>query len=74
MAQEYFTDKELAIYFNVSKQWIWQQAKRNPEFPQPIKLSSGCTRFSKVDIEKFVKGCSKQRQLASRYGRLKTIA
>ena len=74
MAQEYFTDKQLAIYFNVSKQWIWQQAKRNPEFPQPIKLSSGCTRFSKTDIEKFENGCAKQRQLASRYGRFKTIA
>ena len=61
MAQEYFTDKELAIYFNVSKQWIWQQATRNPEFPQPIKLSSGCTRFSKTDIEKFENGCAKQR-------------
>ena len=74
MAQEYFTDKELAIYFNVSKQWIWQQAKRNPEFPQPIKLSSGCTRFSKTDVKKFENGCTSKRQLASNYGRLKTIA
>ena len=74
MAQEYFTDKELAIYFNVSKQWVWQQAKHNPEFPQPIKLSSGCTRFSKTDVEKFENDCASKRQLASRYGRLKTIA
>ena len=64
---------ETATTFNVSKQDL-QQAKRNPEFPQPIKLSSGCTRFSKTDVEKFENDCASKRQLASRYGRLKTIA
>ena len=74
LIQQYVTDKQLAVRFCVSRQWVWAQAKRNADFPQPIKLSSGCTRFSKTDIEKFENGCAKQRQLASKYGRLKTIA
>ena len=39
LIQQYFTDKQLAERFCVSRQWVWAQAKRNADFPQPIKLS-----------------------------------
>ena len=74
MAQRYLTDKQLAERFNVSRQWVWTQSKQNAEFPQPIKLSQGCTRFSILDVERFELERVKKSQQASRHGRLKTVA
>ena len=53
MVQYYLTDKQLAERFQVSRQLVLLQSKQNPEFPQPIKFSRGCTRFSLKDVEKF---------------------
>lgn len=72
--QKYLTDKQLAERFQVSRQWIWLQSKQNPKFPQPIKLSRGCTRFALKDVEKFETDSVQKCQRASRYGGLKTVA
>ena len=74
MAQRYLTDKQLAERFNVSRQWVWMQSKQNAEFPQPIKLSQGCTRFSLHDVKRFEDHRTRKSQLASHHGRLKTVA
>ena len=65
----YITVKQLAERLSVSKQWVWTQAKNNSAFPQPIKLSSGCTRFSIKQIESYEKKCGELSQRASRSGR-----
>ena len=48
----YMTDTALAERYQVSRAtiWRWAQAKR---FPDPIKLSAGCTRWRLIDIEKW---------------------
>ena len=65
----YLTDKQLAERYNVSRQWVWMQAKRDATFPQPIKLTQGCTRFSLIEIEKFENQCKEMSERASRHGR-----
>jgi len=54
----YLSDKQLAVRFNVSKPCIWRWA-RETDFPKPVKLSPGCTRWRVVDIEKWEvsRGC-----------------
>jgi predicted DNA-binding transcriptional regulator AlpA len=65
----YLTDKQLAERFNVSRQWVWMQAKRDATFPQPNKLTQGCTRFSLSEIEKYQNQCKEMSERASRHGR-----
>ena len=65
LIQQYVTDRQLAKRFCVSRQWVWAQAKRNADFPQPIKLSQGCTRFSITEIEKYENQCITTSQRAS---------
>ena len=44
--QTWLSDKEMAKRYSCSRKWVWDQAKRDPEFPRPVKLSNGTTRFS----------------------------
>ncbi len=46
----YLTDKTLAARYNVGDATIWRWA-RETDFPNPIKLSAGCTRWKLSDIE-----------------------
>ena len=44
--QTWLSDKEMAKRYSCSRKWVWDQAKRDPQFPRPVKLSNGTTRFS----------------------------
>lgn len=48
----YLTDKQVAERYNVGRAtaWRWVQ-ERN--FPKPIKLSPGCSRWKISDIQKW---------------------
>ena len=46
----YMTDTALAERYQVSRATIWRWAKSD-RFPDPIKLSAGCTRWRIADIE-----------------------
>jgi len=48
----YISDIAVAERYQVSRAtiWRWAQSKR---FPEPIKLSVGCTRWRLADIEKW---------------------
>jgi prophage regulatory protein len=47
----YFADKDLAIRFGVSRQTIWRLVKSDAEFPKPIRLTAGCTRWLLSEVE-----------------------
>ncbi|MDA7551577.1 hypothetical protein N8760_07165 [Rhodobacteraceae bacterium] len=58
--KKWLTDRELASRYGVSRTWIWNQARREPKFPKPVKFSNGTTRFSvekadQYDAEKLTK-------------------
>ena len=41
----YLTDSQIAERWGVHRTFPWRQAKKLPEFPQPVKLSEGVTRW-----------------------------
>jgi len=50
----YLSDKQLAARFGNSRASVWRWTKTT-NFPQPIKLSQGCTRWRLSEIEEWEK-------------------
>ena len=50
MSQAYFTDKDAAQRFGVSRITIHRWV-RDGDFPKPVKFSSCCTRWAADDLE-----------------------
>jgi len=48
--QAYWTDKEIAARLGVARASIWRWVSEG-RFPKPIKLTSGCTRWRREDVE-----------------------
>lgn len=51
MAEAYYSDYQLAVRYSVHRSTLWRWAKTDPTFPQPVKLSPGCTRWKLSEIE-----------------------
>jgi len=51
--QYYFTDNQLAIRYQVTRNTIWRWV-RNDKFPRPQKLN-GCARWSWKDVDRWEK-------------------
>jgi prophage regulatory protein len=47
----YISDKQIAERWGVHRVTPWKLAKSLPEFPKPVKLSPGVTRWKLSDIE-----------------------
>lgn len=50
----YLSPKQVAEMFSVSQATIFRWLREKPEFPRPLKLSPGCTRFRLADLQAFV--------------------
>jgi len=48
----YLTDKQIAERYNVGRTTCWRWVQEQ-NFPKPIKLSPGTTRWKLSDIEKW---------------------
>lgn len=48
--QLFLQDRDVALRYGVSRLTIWKWLRDN-SFPQPIKLSPGCTRWRLTDLE-----------------------
>lgn len=46
----YVSDRQVAERFSVSRTTPWRWVKTR-NFPQPVKLSPGCTRWRLADVE-----------------------
>lgn len=51
MPNTYLTDTQFAARYNVHRSWPWRRAKLDPDFPQPVSLTPGCTRWKLSEIE-----------------------
>lgn len=51
MHMAYVSDRGLAERFGVHRSTIWRWVDTNPEFPKPVELSPGCTRWKLEEIE-----------------------
>ncbi|MHA7865878.1 MAG: helix-turn-helix transcriptional regulator [Salipiger thiooxidans] len=47
----YLSDKQIAERYAVSRKTVWDWAKTDPAFPNPMKLSPGCTRWKLDELE-----------------------
>lgn len=46
----FFSDRQLSKRYGVHPKTIWAWV-RHKEFPRPVKLTSGCTRWRSTDVE-----------------------
>lgn len=51
MKDEFITDAGFAARYGAHRTWPWRRVKKDPDFPKPIRLSPGCTRWRLSDIE-----------------------
>ena len=52
MNQKYFSDKQTAGLYGVNRGTVWRWYNMG-NFPAPIKLSKGCTRWKLSDLQKW---------------------
>jgi prophage regulatory protein len=45
--------RHVSIRLGVSPATIWRWARERDDFPKPIRLSEGCTRWREVDLAQF---------------------
>lgn len=51
MADIYASDQQVARRYGVHRSTPWRWLKTDPDFPKPIILSPGCTRWKLSEIE-----------------------
>lgn len=50
---EYLSIKQAARRYGVARQTVWRWIKDRPDFPKPVRFSSGCTRLRVAELEEF---------------------
>lgn len=50
--QVYLSDSQVAARYSVGRCSVWRWARR-PDFPKPVKLSPGCTRWRLADLKQW---------------------
>lgn len=63
MPESYISDVQLAARHSVHRTTPWRWALTDPTFPQPVRLSTQCTRWKLSEIEAW-----EQARLAAREG------
>jgi len=48
----YLKDTELAKRYDIARQSVWRWSQKG-DFPAPVKLSPGCSRWRLSDVEKW---------------------
>lgn len=51
MAETYLSDTQLSVRYDVHRTTPWRWAKTQPDFPKPVILTPGCTRWKLSEIE-----------------------
>lgn len=54
--ERYLTDRQVGERFNVSRKTIWKWVKQRDDFPAPLSLSPGATRWRLSDLLRFEAG------------------
>ena len=49
--QAFLSDRQVAQRYSVSRQTPWGWLKKDTQFPKPVSLSPGCTRWRLSDLE-----------------------
>lgn len=49
----FLSDQQIADRFAVSRVTVWRWTRSRTSFPQPVKLSPGCSRWRLAEIERW---------------------
>lgn len=49
--QAFLSDRQVAERYSVSRQTPWGWLKKDTNFPKPVSLSPGCTRWRLTDLK-----------------------
>lgn len=60
-SNQYLTDKQVAERFSVHRATPWRWVERG-DFPKPVRLSPGCTRWRESDIQAWEETRNGERQ------------
>lgn len=52
-ASRFLSVKHIAGRLGVSPATIWRWAREVPDFPKPVRLSAGCTRWREAELVEF---------------------
>lgn len=55
-ASPFLSDDQIAKRYGVTRQTVWRWSANDPNFPKPIKLSPGCTRWKLSGLEAWESG------------------
>lgn len=44
---------QTAERYGVARQTVWRWIKERPDFPKPVRFSSGCTRLAVADLDAY---------------------
>jgi len=47
----YLSDQQVANRYGLTRQTVWRWVRTDPNFPRPVKLTPGCTRFKLSEVE-----------------------
>lgn len=59
-ASKFLTVDEVAQRYRVGKATVWRWVKNDPNFPEPIKLSAGTSRWSEEQLRTFERHAAKR--------------
>jgi prophage regulatory protein len=51
---QYLSDRQVGEFLGVTRNTVRKWVKENPEFPRPMHLSKGCTRWLLADLQDWV--------------------
>lgn len=53
MPDSFISDAQLAARYGVSRNTVWRWTREQADFPKPVKLTPGCTRWRMSDVERW---------------------
>ena len=53
-ARRFLTDNQVAEILGVHRGWVWRMIRNKTDFPTPIKLSPGVTRWRAEELENWI--------------------
>lgn len=61
-ARRFLTDVQVAEILGVHRGWVWRMIREKTDFPTPLKLSPGVTRWRAEHIEEWITMKEKETQ------------
>lgn len=62
LSQKFLSDRQVAARYGVTRTSIWRWLKTLEAFPEPIKLSEGCSRWTLLSLLNWEHKCAERQK------------